>query len=218
MANVNFSDIRSRKSMDEGSVKIFDQEVSYSVHPAGESSPGYISPTHSLPTSDSDDGGEKVLKVEVEETLSGGEDFNGGDDDKKSLITTSEIDKDGVVREYETALKHIGFGFFHILLLVINGVALSSDAVEVLSISFVFPKLSKRNEWGIGSAEEALLGSIIFLGMLFGSYVWGGLADIIGRRTTIVLSLLISAAFGFFSAFLPWFGLFVFFRFLSGFG
>ena len=137
--------------------------------------------------------------------------------DQKGLLSISEIE-DGVMREYEVALKYLGFGFFHILLLIINGVALSSDFIEVLSISFIFPVLSRKAEWGIGSSVEAILGSIIFLGMLVGSYVWRSLADVIGCRTTLVFSLLISAIFGFFSAFILWFWILVLFRFLSGFG
>lgn len=148
--------------------------------------------------------------------------------DQKSLIASKEngidsdatdgIDSDGVVREYEVALKHLGFGLFHILLLFINGTALVSDAIEVLSISFVLPLLSSPEEFGVGDVSEGILSSIIFLGMLFGSYVWGGLADVIGRRTTIVCSLTISAVFGFLSAFSPWFWLFALLRFFSGFG
>ena len=162
--------------------------------------------------SDTEGGGEKS-----EAEFEGSGDESSGVNDQKGLLSTSEIE-DGVVREYEVALKYLGFGFFHILLLVINGVALSSDSIEVLSISFIFPVLSRKAEWGIRSSEEAILGSIIFLGMLVGSYVWGSLADVIGRRTTLVFSLLISAIFGFFSAFIPWFWIFVLFRFLSGFG
>ena len=137
-------------------------------------------------------------------------------EDQKALL--SEIDQDGVVREYEVALKHLGFGFFHIILLFINGTALLSEAIEILSISFVLPVLNHPDEYGTGSFEDAILGSSIFIGMLFGSYLWGALADVIGRRTTIVASLTLSAIFGFSSAFSPWFWLFVLFRFFSGFG
>ena len=118
-------------------------------------------------TSVSDDDDEKK-EVAVEDESSG---FSGDNEDEVKFIPVPEVDNDGVVREYEVALKILGFGFFHILLQVINGVALSSDAVEILSISFVFPVLSRKDEWGIGSTEEALLGSTIFLGMLFGSFV-----------------------------------------------
>ena len=156
-----------------------------------------------------------------------------GDADRKSLISSTsadknggvsanppvpDIDKDGVVREYEVALKYLGFGLFHCCLLLVNGIALSSDAVEVLSISFVLPVLYKPEEFGISDAESAVLSSIIFLGMLFGSYFWGSLADIAGRRTTLLFSLALSGLFGLASAFAPTFWVFILLRFCSGFG
>ena len=156
-----------------------------------------------------------------------------GDTDRKRLISSTpddrnggvsanppvpDIDKDGVVREYEVALKYLGFGLFHCFLLLVNGIALSSDAVEVLSISFVLPILYKPEEFGISDAESAVLSSIIFLGMLFGSYFWGSLADIAGRRTTLLFSLALSGLFGLASAFAPTFWVFILLRFCSGFG
>ena len=187
-----YDSLRSRKSLDDGSVKL----LSYSTKSIRD-------------TLDNND--------EKKEVGVGGERC-GFSEDTVKLIPLPEVDNDGVVREYEVALKKLGFGFFHILLQVINGVALSSGAVEIFSISFVFPVFSRKDEWENGSTEEALLGSTIFLGMLFGSFVGGSLADMIGRRTTIVIALLVSAIFGFFSAFLPWFWIFALFRFLSGFG
>lgn len=135
-----------------------------------------------------------------------------------SLIPSSDVDKDGVVREYEVALERLGFGLFHVILLAINGVALLSDAIEILSISFIFPVLIRNRDWDVGNKEQAVLSSVIFVGMLFGSYVWGGLADLIGRRPTMILSLTISFLFGVLSAFSPYFWLFVSLRLISGFG
>ena len=70
-----------------------------------------------------------------EESASEGERADEGvPDDSRSLITEEdEIDENGVAKNYEVALKHIGFGLFHILLVLINGIALLSDAVEVLN-------------------------------------------------------------------------------------
>ena len=193
-----FYSTRSRK-LDERRVKFSKRGVFSSV-PSEDPEEG----GRSLPSPGSEDDDEPEVVI--------------WDEDKKSLIPTSEIDEDGVVREYEVALKHLGFGLFHIILLVVNGVALLSDAIEILAISFIFPVLIRNNDWGVGSKEQAILGSIIFVGMLFGSYVWGGLADVIGRRPTMILSLAISVLFGLLSAFSPWFWLFVFFRLFSGFG
>ena len=60
-----------------------------------------------------------------------GEGLAGPREDSKKLIEDEEIDENGVARDYEVALKHIGFGLFHVLLIAMNGVALLSDAVEV---------------------------------------------------------------------------------------
>ncbi len=184
-------------SLESEAVKFSQNSVSYTVTGIGSSSRSMFSGETEEPDDDS---------PEV------------GGDEKKSLIETDEISQDGEVTEYEVALKHLGFGFFHVILMVINGLALSADAVEVLSISFVFPVLADRDSWHVTNEQEAILGSIIFVGMLFGSFTWGSLADMIGRRTTIMTSLMVSVVFGFGSAFVPWFWMFVAFRFFSGFG
>ena len=42
-------------------------------------------------------------------------------------------------------LEKIGYGFFHVLLVLIAGWALASDSVEVLSVSFVIPVIDKSS-------------------------------------------------------------------------
>ena len=205
----SYENLRSRKQSDNDEVAVKFRDD----HSTSES----IELTRFDKLSPEDDPESKGLSEK--ETYSGEEDNDRKTEDKRSLISSSEeIDSDGVVREYEVALKHLGFGPFHVLLLLINGIALSSDAIEVLSISFVLTVFRCPDEFGVGDLDEAILGCIIFLGMLFGSYLWGGMADIIGRRTTIVCSLTVSSLFGLLSAFSPWFWLFVALRFISGFG
>ena len=149
---------------------------------------------------------------------SDGELVLGAKEDRKSLIKEEEIDENGVVRDYEVALKHVGFGLFHVLLIAMNGVALMSDAVEVLAISFVLPILREPEEFGVTDSQNALLSSVIFIGMLFGSYCWGGFADVVGRRQVLLLSLALNGAFGLLSAFSPNYTMFIICRFISGIG
>ena len=87
---------------------------------------------------DGEDGDELVelatvrLDGEADMEEDGESGSEGPREDAKSLIAAEEeIDENGVARDYEVALKHIGFGLFHVLLIAVNGVALLSDAVEV---------------------------------------------------------------------------------------
>ena len=150
-------------------------------------------------------------------------DDNVSDSTKKQLIS-NEADQreDGTFVDYEAVLKVIGFGLFHLLLLFGNGIALSSDAVEILSVSFVLPVLRDKdnvnNDFFINSWQDGLLSSIVFLGMLIGGYLWGGLADLSGRRRALLMSLTLNGVFGFVSGLSPNFYVLLLFRFVSGIG
>lgn len=75
---------------------------------------------------------ELISTADMEESGSEGEELSSPLEDSKSLITKEEeIDENGVARDYEVALKHIGFGLFHFILVFVNGIALLSDAMEV---------------------------------------------------------------------------------------
>jgi benzoate transport len=62
------------------------------------------------------------------------------------------------------------------------------DGFDVLSISFASPGISK--EWGIDRAALGIVLSMELLGMAVGSILLGGVADKIGRRKTILGSLM----------------------------
>eukprot|EP00731_Ephydatia_muelleri_P012149 Em0006g1043a len=156
---------------------------------------------------------------ETEEPAAAGNETDATADaeDREKLIAV-EIDENGVATDYEVALKHIGLGLFHVLIMVVNGLALSSDAIEVLSISFVLTSAKSPSELNMADWQSALLSSIIFAGMLIGSYLWGTMSDISGRRMTLMTSLTVNGVFGLVSAFAPNYWLFIFFRFASGVG
>jgi benzoate transport len=58
------------------------------------------------------------------------------------------------------------------------------DGFDVLSISFASPGISKA--WGIDRAALGFVLSMELLGMAAGSFLLGGVADRLGRRTTIL--------------------------------
>ncbi|NWQ79754.1 SV2B protein, partial [Columbina picui] len=62
------------------------------------------------------------------------------------------------------------------------------------------------------------LGLIVYLGMMVGAVMLGGLADKLGRKKCLILSLAINAAFAFLSSFVQGYGFFLFCRLISGLG
>lgn len=73
---------------------------------------------------------------------------------------------------------------------VILCVALNAlDGFDVLSISFASPGIA--NEWGIDRAALGIVLSMELIGMAIGAMVLGGMADKIGRRSTILICLVL---------------------------
>uniref|UniRef100_H2ZU71 Synaptic vesicle glycoprotein 2C n=1 Tax=Latimeria chalumnae TaxID=7897 RepID=H2ZU71_LATCH len=61
-------------------------------------------------------------------------------------------------------------------------------------------------------------GSIVYLGMMVGAFFWGGLADKMGRRQSLLICMSVNGFFAFLSSFVQGYGFFLFCRLLSGFG
>ena len=63
-----------------------------------------------------------------------------------------------------------------------------------------------------------MLDAMIFLGMMFGGYIWGAWSDVVGRRSCLLTSLSVNGVFGLASALSPTYAWFLVFRFGSGVG
>ncbi len=74
----------------------------------------------------------------------------------------------------------------HWMLMAVLSVALIIDIMKPASLGFVTPGM--RSEYAIGKATVAMLPFCALVGTAVGSFVWGALADIYGRRATILLS------------------------------
>jgi len=77
----------------------------------------------------------------------------------------------------------------HIVMLIVLSLALVIDTMKPATIGFVLPGLQK--EYGISRATAALLPLFALTGTVFGSFLWGALADVYGRRASILLSAII---------------------------
>ncbi|CAL8374317.1 unnamed protein product [Arctogadus glacialis] len=118
--------------------------------------------------------------------------------------------------QYEEIMEDCGHGRFQWTLFIVLGLALMADGVECFVVAFVLPSAEK--DLCLSNAEKGMLGLTVFLGMMVGAFVWGGLADKVGRRRCLIVALTINCVFAFLSSFAQGYGFFLFFRLLSGFG
>lgn len=70
----------------------------------------------------------------------------------------------------------------------------------------------------LSSLSPHLAGVIVYLGMMAGAFVLGGLADKLGRKRVLSMSLALNASFASLSSFVQGYGAFLFCRLLSGIG
>ncbi|KAK4008982.1 synaptic vesicle glycoprotein 2C isoform X1 [Daphnia magna] len=118
--------------------------------------------------------------------------------------------------DYETAIAATEYGKFHYWLLLACGWANAADAVEILCVSFLLP--SAECDLLLTSTDKGILSAIVFLGMMIGGYLWGGLGDSLGRRGVLMVSMTVNAIFGMLSSLAMTFPTFLVLRFLSGLG
>jgi putative MFS transporter len=101
----------------------------------------------------------------------------------------------------EKGILAAGVGKFQYRLFVIFGLVWLADAMQVLSIGFSAPSIAKT--FGKTVPEALQTGTFFFIGMLIGAFVFGRLADRIGRRPVLMMAVVIDAFAGVASAFAP---------------
>ena len=90
------------------------------------------------------------------------------------------------------------------------------DAWDVALNGFLIPLLS--DYWSLSVGQAAWIATANLIGMALGAFIWGGIADVIGRKKAFTLTLLVFSIFTVAGAFAPAYGWFILFRFLAGFG
>ncbi|NXJ86440.1 SV2A protein, partial [Trogon melanurus] len=125
-------------------------------------------------------------------------------------------DREELAQQYELILQECGHGRFQWTLYFVLGLALMADGVEVFVVGFVLPSAEK--DMCLSDSNKGMLGLIVYLGMMVGAFLWGGLADRLGRRQCLLISLSVNSVFAFFSSFVQGYGTFLFCRLLSGVG
>ncbi|XP_048412028.1 synaptic vesicle 2-related protein [Stegostoma tigrinum] len=116
----------------------------------------------------------------------------------------------------EDAVEAIGFGKFQWKLSVLTGLAWMADAMEMMILSILAPQL--HCEWRLQSWQVALISSVVFIGMMSSSSLWGNISDQYGRKTGLKVSVLWTLYYGVLSAFSPIYSWILVLRGLVGFG
>lgn len=116
--------------------------------------------------------------------------------------------------DFEGAIEQAGYGKFHYLLLAVCGFVSTSEEMDVISMSFILP--SAQCDLNLNTQAKGWLNSIIFIGMMAGAYVWGSIADSLGRKKVLIAISFMNALCIVASSFSQTYELFMFFRFLNG--
>lgn len=135
---------------------------------------------------------------------------------RKELENERQADEEELAQQYELILQECGHGRFQWQLYFVLGLALMSDGVEVFVVGFVLP--SAETDMCVPNSGAGWLGSIVYLGMMFGAFFWGGLSDKVGRRQILLISMSVNGFFAFMSSFVQGYNMFLFCRMVSGFG
>ncbi|XP_025408242.1 synaptic vesicle glycoprotein 2C-like [Sipha flava] len=133
--------------------------------------------------------------------------------DHRTVPSLDFLDNNSVL---EHAITCAGFGKFHFSLLALCGLIIMNGSTSVGVLSFILP--SAQCDFSMSSSYKGLLNAIPSVGMLFGAYFWGSLADVNGRKITLIESLLMDGLFSIASSFLTFYWPFLICRFFSGFG
>ncbi|KAK3221183.1 hypothetical protein Dsin_008208 [Dipteronia sinensis] len=125
-------------------------------------------------------------------------------------------DQRRVMYSIDEAFTHVGFGKYQGLVLVYAGLGLFAEAMEMMILSFIGPAV--KSEWDLSSTQQTLLTSVVFAGLLLGSFFWGFVSDHYGRRKGFLGIAMVASLTGLLSAFSPNYLSLVILRGLVGFG
>uniref|UniRef100_A0A671UC90 Synaptic vesicle glycoprotein 2C n=1 Tax=Sparus aurata TaxID=8175 RepID=A0A671UC90_SPAAU len=135
---------------------------------------------------------------------------------QKELENERQADEEELAQQYELIMQECGHGRFQWQLFFVLGLALMSDGVEVFVVGFVLP--SAETDMCVPNSGAGWLGSIVYLGMMFGAFFWGGLSDKLGRKQCLLISMSVNGFFAFLSSFVQGYSMFLLCRMVSGFG
>ncbi|KAG7396187.1 hypothetical protein PHYBOEH_002628 [Phytophthora boehmeriae] len=111
--------------------------------------------------------------------------------------------KSARLERLQRAIANIRDGFFQIRTVLILGLGNAADAIEILSIGYILAVYEDKEGVVLSRAQQSLLAAAIFAGMFTGGLLFGSLSDQIGRRKSLLYSLMLNGVFGLLSSLAP---------------
>ncbi|EPP5101077.1 MFS transporter [Enterobacter hormaechei] len=118
--------------------------------------------------------------------------------------------------EVNQIIDNARFTRFHWMVMCLCGLLLIFDGYDLFIYGAVLPVLMK--EWGLTPVQAGALGSYALFGMMFGAFVFGPLADRIGRKKGVALSFVLFSVATLLSGFATTPNEFGIYRFIAGLG
>lgn len=115
-----------------------------------------------------------------------------------------------------TTIKQVSQPISRNKLLGVAGVGWMFDAMDVGILSFIIAAL--KVDWNLTQSQMGWIGSINSIGMAVGAFLFGVLADKVGRKAIFIWTLLLFSIASGISAFTSVFAIFILLRFFVGMG
>jgi AAHS family benzoate transporter-like MFS transporter len=96
--------------------------------------------------------------------------------------------------------------------------AVALEGFDLVVLGVVLPSLLKESAWGLNPNSASLISVVGLLGVMVGALAIGTISDVIGRRKTVLLTVVSFSLFTLLCAFAPNPGIFALLRFLAGLG
>ncbi|KAE8888192.1 hypothetical protein PF005_g21497 [Phytophthora fragariae] len=122
------------------------------------------------------------------------------------------------LQQLQHAIANISDGFFQLRTVLILGLGNAADAIEILSIGYILAVYEDKEGVVLTRTQQSLLAAAVFAGMFTGGLLFGSLSDYIGRRKSLLYSLLLNGVFGLLSALSPNVYALIIFRTCAGVG
>lgn len=108
------------------------------------------------------------------------------------------------------------FNRFHLGILLWSFLIVAYDGYDLVTLGTVLPVLIDK--WNLTAVEAGAIGSYGLFGMMFGAIIFGTLADRIGRKNVIIITVILFSLFTFLCGLAETPAIFSTYRFLGGLG